>query len=69
MLAMPQVGQIVLLFAGYLIGLAAIRLWFSPDWRNPGRKNQQDKQDKQDVVAEFRPRAKNPRSGVPRRPE
>ncbi len=67
MLAMPQVGQIVLLFAGYLIGLAAIRLWFSPDWRHPGKKDKQEKRD--DTPPEFRPRAKSPRSGVPRRPE
>ncbi len=59
-MVMPDISQVMLLFAGYLLGLVAIRLWFSPKWRN-----KQEKQD--DIRPEFRPRPKYPRYGVPRR--
>jgi hypothetical protein len=60
---MPEVSQIILLFAGYLIGLAAIQLWHSPEFR----KTKIDKAAQVPAVRpEVRPRAKHPRSGVPR---
>ncbi len=53
----PSIEQFLVLFAGYLIGLVAIRLW---------QANRQAKKEQTDTgVPEFRPRAKSPRSGVP----
>ncbi len=64
-MVIPNIGQMMLLFAGYLIGLVAIRLWNSPEFRNPGGRKKQE----EEALPEFRPRAKSPRSGVPRRPQ
>ena len=63
-MAMPDISHVMLLFAGYMLGLVAIRLWHSPDWQ---KNREAGKKDRETPMSEVRPRAKSPRSGVPHR--
>ena len=63
-MAIPDISHVMLLFAGYMLGLVAIRLWHSPDWQK-NREAAKARKDKDAPVSEVRPRAKSPRSAVP----